>query len=67
MICEYRLPTGIDLRAGKEAFGLAVSESIVYGVEVEEKFYCPCSLYQVPVSAEIVRDTWMQSQAGDSS
>ena len=66
VIGEYHLPTSIDVRA--EANGAAMlplTDSIVYGVEIEEKFFRDLLAHHVPIPAEIIRATRKQSQLQD--
>ena len=66
VIGEYHLPTSIDVRA--EAQGaqvLPLTDKIVYGVEIEDKFFKDLLAHHVPVPAEIIRATRKQSQLQD--
>ena len=66
VIGEYHLPTSIDVRTERAgASRLPLTEKIVYGVEIDEKFYRDLLSYHVPVPAEIIRATRKQSQLQD--
>ena len=66
VIGEYHLPTSIDVRAEVQgAQVLPLTDKIVYGVEIEDKFFKDLLAHHVPVPAEIIRATRKQSQLQD--
>jgi hypothetical protein len=66
VIGEYHLPTSIDVRAEVEGTSLLpLTDKIVYGVEIEDKFFKDLLAHHVPIPAEIIRATRKQSQLQD--
>jgi hypothetical protein len=66
VIGEYHLPTSIDVRAESAgAAMLPLTDKIVYGVEIDEKFFKDLLAHHVPIPAEIIRATRKQSQLQD--
>ena len=66
IIGEYHLPTSIDVRAETNGSAmLPLTDKIVYGVEIDDKFFKDLLAHHVPVPAEIIRATRKQSQLQD--
>lgn len=66
VIRKSHLPTSIDVRTeerGQEL--LPISDSMVYGIELDEQYFAELKKYHVPTPAAIIRSTRNKSQLQD--